>query len=246
MSNIETIIKSRGTLVVCSHSGGKDSQAMYLFLKNVVPSDRLVVIHAALGVVEWPGTIDHIKKTISHELEIVSNHNKTFLQMVERRGMWPSPKNRQCTSDLKRGPIRARIRQICNKRGFDMVIDCLGLRAEESAARSKKKVFQRIESQCNSKRNWCQWLPIHDWTTKAVFDFIEMNGQNPHWAYSQGMTRLSCSFCIMSSEKDLKTAAKLRPDLLKVYVDLEDKIGHTFIMPTKKNGKRNLAQIINS
>ena len=45
-----------------------------------------------------------IKDTIDHEFFVVQA-GKTFFDMVEHRQMFPSPKNRQCTSDLKRGPI---------------------------------------------------------------------------------------------------------------------------------------------
>ena len=60
-----------------------------------------------------------------------------------------------------------------------------------------------------------------------VFATILSAGQKPHWAYYAGMTRLSCSFCIMSSLADLQCAARLRPDLLSTYIALEDEIGHT-------------------
>lgn len=93
-----------------SHSGGKDSQAMYSMMASLIPHDQIVVIHASLGDVEWPGVIEHINSTVSHELNIVKAE-KTFLGMVERRGKWPSAQHRQCTSDLKRGPIEKFIRQ---------------------------------------------------------------------------------------------------------------------------------------
>lgn len=60
------------------------------------------------------------------------------------------------------------------------------------------------------------------------------------------MSRLSCAFCIMSSEHDLKIAAKWNPELLEKYNEFEDRLNHTLIMPTKKNGKRTLKQIIHS
>lgn len=232
------------SLVFCSHSGGKDSQAMYLFLRRVVPHDKLFVIHASLGDVEWPGTIDHIESTISHSLHTCKNKNKTFFEMVEHRGMFPSPKNRQCTSDLKRGPIRSKIKQICNSRGASVVIDCMGLRSEESQSRAKKKPFIRMESECNTKREWYQWLPIHDWTEAAVFQFIKDNKQKPHWAYAAGMTRLSCSFCIMSSYDDIRTAARLRPDIYKKYSETEVRLGHTMMMP-KRGSQHYLSDIVN-
>jgi DNA sulfur modification protein DndC len=228
--------------VVINHSGGKDSQAMYNFVKNLVPDHRLVVIHASLGHIEWPGTIEHIENTTYHEFYTVKA-KKTFFDMVRHRGFWPSPSCRQCTSDLKRGPISKKIRQLCNERGFNLVLNCTGIRAEESTARSKKDPFKLNKRQTNSKRTWYEWMPIHDWTTEAVFDYIASFAQDVHWAYYKGMSRLSCSFCIMSSQSDLKIAARLRPELLEEYSSLEHEINQTFLMPTKKHGKRFLKQI---
>ena len=53
-----------GALVVVNSSGGKDSQAMTILLERIVPRDQLLVVHAPLGEVEWPGTIEHIERTI--------------------------------------------------------------------------------------------------------------------------------------------------------------------------------------
>jgi len=38
-------------------------------------------------------------------LTVVRNPKRACLEMVKRRGMFPSAKLRQCTSDLKRSPI---------------------------------------------------------------------------------------------------------------------------------------------
>ena len=53
-----------GALVAVSSSGGKDSQAMTILLSRVVPREQLLVVHAPLGEVEWPGTLAHIENTI--------------------------------------------------------------------------------------------------------------------------------------------------------------------------------------
>lgn len=234
-----------GALFMCNHSGGKDSQAMYLFLKSIVPADQLFVVHAHLDGVEWDGTIDHIKHTIDDlERFYVVQARRSLLQMVEERGMFPSPKNRQCTSDLKRGPIDKQIRSICKQYGFTQVVNCMGLRAEESSGRAKKEVFKIRQHMSVAGRKVYDWLPIHDMTTKEVFDWIAMNGEKPHWAYASGMTRLSCCFCIMSSEQDLYTASKLNPVLFKRYVDLERQIDNTMMMPSKSKGRRFLDKIV--
>jgi len=232
----------KDALYVVNHSGGKDSQAMYLLLSKVIPAHQLVVIHANLPEVEWHGTLEHIQNTIFHELFVVQA-KKTFLGMVENRGMFPSPKYRQCTSDLKRAPIDSKIIQICNERGFTKVVSCMGLRAQESSNRAKKETWRRVESKCNSKREWFEWLPIHGWSTEEVFGYISQNNQKPHWAYEKGMSRLSCCFCIMASREDLTTAAKLNPELYKKYVELEKKLDVTMMMPDKKKGRLFLEEI---
>ena len=86
-----------GALVFCNHSGGKDSQAMYLHLREVVPTDQLIIIHADLGeLVEWGGVKDHIRANIDgRKLEIAHAYyrdgsNKDLLGYVRKRGMWPS------------------------------------------------------------------------------------------------------------------------------------------------------------
>ena len=45
-----------GTLMAINHSGGKDSQCMTILLSRLVPREQILIIHAPLGEVEWPGT----------------------------------------------------------------------------------------------------------------------------------------------------------------------------------------------
>ena len=49
-----------GALVAINSSGGKDSQCMTILLSRLVPREQLLVVHAPLGEVEWPGTVEHI------------------------------------------------------------------------------------------------------------------------------------------------------------------------------------------
>jgi 3'-phosphoadenosine 5'-phosphosulfate sulfotransferase (PAPS reductase)/FAD synthetase len=225
----------RGALFVVDHSGGKDSQAMLAKVRGIVPDDQLLVVHAVLGEVEWEGTIDHVHAT-SAGLPVVLAHPVTsFFEMVERRGMFPSPANRQCTSDLKRGPIEREIRRYlkANPRFGGLIVNCMGMRAEESTDRAKLTTFKRSERNSKAGRTWFEWLPIHGWTVDQVFGAIARAGQKPHWAYAAGMSRLSCCFCIMASAADLTTAAKLKPDLYRRYVETERRLGFTLSMSRK-------------
>jgi 3'-phosphoadenosine 5'-phosphosulfate sulfotransferase (PAPS reductase)/FAD synthetase len=108
------------------------------------------------------------------------------------------------------------------------ILNCLGLRAEESPARAKKKPFDRDEQSSNGRRNVDAWLPIHSWSTRQVWERIRASGVRHHPAYDLGMPRLSCCFCIFSPRSALLLAGKHNPALLAEYVAVEKKIGHAF------------------
>jgi 3'-phosphoadenosine 5'-phosphosulfate sulfotransferase (PAPS reductase)/FAD synthetase len=108
-----------GALFVSNHSGGKDSQAMLIKLLDLIPHNQLIVVHASLGTVEWPGAMELARDQAADASLpfIVATARKTLLEMVARRfetrpevPSWPSASTRQCTSDLKRGPIQREIR----------------------------------------------------------------------------------------------------------------------------------------
>ena len=120
--DIENLVQ-HGAVFYVAHSGGKDSQCMYARVRRRVPHERIVVVHADLGKVEWRGVQDHIQATISHELHVV-RAGKTFFDLVRHRAKtypevpaFPGAGRRQCTSDLKRDPILKFIRHDMKTRG---------------------------------------------------------------------------------------------------------------------------------
>jgi len=222
----------RGALVSLSVSGGKDSQAMTILLARTVPRDQLVVVHAPLGEVEWPGTVEHIENTMPAGVPLILARvasGKSLLERVEERGMFPSSRARFCTSDMKVSPIERELRRYlkAHPRFRGRIVSAIGIRRGESHARSKRIPWARNDRNSRAGREWFDWLPIFDLTTDDVFRVIRDAGQSPHWVYAQGLSRCSCSFCIFSSRADMRRAAELRPDLHKKYADLEQRIGHT-------------------
>ncbi len=229
----------RGAIFYVSHSGGKDSQAMYGYIRSLVPDDQIVVVHADLGEVEWDGVKEHIVANTDHPLNIVrakwkDGSDKTLLDMVERRfeskpevPSWPSARYRQCTSDLKRGPLQKFVRNDMKARGSLLAVNAMGIRAEESTGRSKLAPFKANKELSKAGREVYDWLPIHDWLEPQVFGYIKMLLQAPHWAYAAGNNRLSCVFCIMGCNGDLKNGAKHNPKLAAKYIELEKKTGYS-------------------
>lgn len=217
-------------LFVINHSGGKDSQAMAILMRDLVPLEQLVIVHAHLPEVEWDGTVEHIEATAQGVPVYVCQARKTFFQMVEHRQMFPDPQRRQCTSDLKRGPLEKLIRRLSKETGRLRIVNCMGMRAEESNSRAKKAVIKYSVNNSAAGRIWEEFLPIHRLLTSEVFEIIRLAGQKPFWTYAEGMTRKSCSFCIMASEHDLRIAARLRPTLGEHYCQLEERLGFTMRM----------------
>lgn len=226
---------ARGALFVINDSAGKDSQALKIRLRALVPASQLVIVHAVLPEVEWDGVPDHVERYAGDVPVIYAHATKTLFEMVEHRQMFPSPANRQCTSDLKRNPIEREIRRYlkAHPEFGGLVVNCMGMRAEESTGRSKLATFKLNAGNSKAGREWYDWLPIHDLTEVEVFAMIADAGQEPHWAYAAGMTRLSCCFCIMASQADLTTAARLKPDLYRRYVETEQRLGFTLSMSRK-------------
>jgi 3'-phosphoadenosine 5'-phosphosulfate sulfotransferase (PAPS reductase)/FAD synthetase len=235
-----TSLAERGALFALNDSGGKDSQAMRIrvmaWLRALGRASQAIVVHAALGEVEWHGALEHARQGAERDALpfIAARAPKTFLGMVERRfatrpevPSWPSAGQRQCTSDLKRGPLDREIRRWAKANGYDVVVNCMGIRAEESARRSKAVPFARNDAKSIPAREWHDWLPIHRLPLAEVWNTIHFAGELPHPAYEAGNERLSCVFCILGSARDARNGAVHRPDLFERYVQLERTTGYT-------------------
>ena len=202
----EDFVRAGGVFYI-SHSGGKDSQAMYAEVLSVIPKHQIKVVHADLGEIEWIGVQNHIRSNTVHSLNVV-RAKKTLFDMVRHRSntrpdvpSWPSSGQRQCTSDLKRGPIYKFIRNDMKASGHKLGVNCIGLRAEESSARAKKASWKQNAVLSRAGRSVFEWLPIHHYTERQVYDAISHAEQEPFWAYQEGNNRLSCVFCIMGGVK---------------------------------------------
>lgn len=217
-----------GALVLVNHSGGKDSQAMFLRLREIVPADQLVVVHAHLRGMDWPDAIDHIRATIGDTPLHIVEATHDFFALVRTRGMFPSSNARFCSKALKRGPLSKLLRRLsADNPRTPHIINCLGLRAQESQKRADRPVLRRDNELSTRNRTVLEWLPIHDLSAAEVFTTIAAAGQDPHRAYALGMSRFSCALCVMGRVQDHRIAARLFPALYDSLARLEMEIGFT-------------------
>jgi 3'-phosphoadenosine 5'-phosphosulfate sulfotransferase (PAPS reductase)/FAD synthetase len=225
--------------VVVNTSSGKDSQTSLRFIMNLAeqegyPKKQIVCAHADLGAMEWPGTVELAQK----QAELygvrfwkIARPQGDLLSHILKRGKWPDSKNKYCTSDMKRDQIGKLFTEIVARLDGShrkRILNVMGMRAQESPARSKLKPFSPNIRFTNGKRQIDNWLPIHSLTLGDVWQDIKASSVPYHKAYDLGMPRLSCVFCIFSPPPALMIAGRNNPELLASYVEAEKKMGHTF------------------
>jgi 3'-phosphoadenosine 5'-phosphosulfate sulfotransferase (PAPS reductase)/FAD synthetase len=227
--------------IVVNSSAGKDSQAATGVVveeaRQLDILDRVVMVHCDLGRIEWPGTPELAREHADHyglRFETVCRRTVgDLLAEVRRRGKWPSPTERYCTSYYKRDQVKGLHVSLGRELGRGRrarILNCLGFRAEESPRRRKMPPYQTNERCSCQTRTVHDWLPIHRWTEKTVWDYIRKEGTRHHHAYDLGMKRLSCQFCIFAPKGQLMIAGRHNPDLLAEYVQVEREINHKFRM----------------
>jgi len=228
-------------IIIINSSGGKDSLcAIYeicrLADEQSYPKDKIVISHQDLGRFEWNGTKELVQKQADffglkvHYVKRRNEHGyeENLLEYVKRRGKWPSNVTRYCTSDFKRGPGSRVVTMLTKSLGNCRVLHVFGFRKDESPARAKKQPFIRNQRLSSLKRNVYDYLPIHHWNSKKVWETIKDNKLPYHFAYDLGMPRLSCIFCIFSPKDALVIAGIENPELLDEYIEVEKEIDHTF------------------
>jgi 3'-phosphoadenosine 5'-phosphosulfate sulfotransferase (PAPS reductase)/FAD synthetase len=247
--------------ILVNSSAGKDSQAMLDLVAEMAKaegiSDRVIVVHADLGRVEWEGTKELAAEQAAHygfRFEVVSRELGDLLDQVEQRhasnqakgkdhAPWPSSEARWCTSDQKTSQVLKFMTRLVQEASLGRqvrILNCLGIRAQESPARAKKASFELDKKATNGLRHVDRWLPIFTWTAKQVWARIRESGVRHHEAYDLGMSRLSCCFCVMASYADLVIATRANPALATEYQAVEERTGYTMV-----NG-RSMADLISA
>lgn len=239
-------------VVAIGVSGGKDSQACAIavnrYLDSIGHTGARVLVHADLGRIEWTDSMiicEELADKLGLELMVVRRNAGDMLSRWQGRWAnnvaryselecvkvilpWSTPSMRFCTSELKVDVITSALKK--RFPGKD-IVNVAGIRREESAARRKMPVAAP-QLKLKRKGNFgITWNAIIDWTLSDVFDLIEQSSLRLHEAYTNyGSSRVSCAFCIMSSEHDMKASAHC-PDNHLIYrelVDLEAKSTFAF------------------
>lgn len=211
-------------------SGGKDSQAValrvYEHLDNIGHTGPRLLIHSDLGRIEWRDSLpvcERLARRLDTELVVVrrgagdlidrfetrwENNLRRYLELSSVKLIlpWATPGMRFCTSELKSQILS---RALLAKFPGQQIVSVTGIRAQESPARAKTPVAAPQARLSRKGIVGWDWRPIHQWSTEDVFSYIGARGETLHAAYvTYGSSRVSCSFCIMSSLADMKASAR--------------------------------------
>jgi hypothetical protein len=110
---------------ILSLSGGKDSTALAIYMKDKIPDFEYVFCDTEQ---ELPETYDYLKKLeafLGKEVTFLKHDGKGFDELLmARRGFLPSPQVRWCTDYLKIKPFEKHV-------GDDLCYSYIGIRADE-------------------------------------------------------------------------------------------------------------------
>jgi 3'-phosphoadenosine 5'-phosphosulfate sulfotransferase (PAPS reductase)/FAD synthetase len=227
-------------IILINTSAGKDSQTTMRMVVGLAKQagilDRVYAVHADLGRMDWAGTRELAQEQADEygiPLYIVKRPQGDLPMHIESRGKFPSSACRYCTSDHKRGQVQKVITKLVREQGIKgrrvKVLNCMGVRAEESSKRASFAPLSHDSMNTNkTKRLVHKWYPIFEMSTQEVWDDIEESGVRSHWAYEIGMPRLSCNFCFFVGTDALIVAGHHNRSTLEELVRIEKKIGHTF------------------
>jgi 3'-phosphoadenosine 5'-phosphosulfate sulfotransferase (PAPS reductase)/FAD synthetase len=167
---------------------------------EIVKADfsRQLAIHREFVLTEWPkqGIPDDIVREAADLHEPSGN---PYLDLCISKGRFPASRSQFCTEELKTLPITEQIVLPMLQQG--LVLQWLGIRAQESRHRAKQPRYNRIE--CGAT----VWRPIFRWTLEDVWAMHRKHALAPNPLYAMGATRVGCWPCINCRKSELRLLA---------------------------------------
>ncbi len=240
---------------IVGFSGGADSQATALWVRERFPAEDVILTNADPGGNEHPMTTEFIAwysanvfpVTVIYPqiqdmlgrarakigaMELQPTDPLDFDTMALLKGRFPSTKARFCTTHLKLEPMRRwteENRSGLLAGGFERYA---GVRRDESASRAD------VDEREYDDYFGC-WLnrPLATWTKAQVFDYLRSHGEKWNPLYELGFGRVGCAPCINSGKDDIRLWASRFPEMIDKVRAWETRVGRTFFPPCLPGGK---------
>lgn len=239
----EMSLQHYGLPLVCTYSGGKDSDVqLALFIRSGIPFE----VHNSHTTADAPETVKHIRDTF-YKLELqgikctidyhIQENGKplTMWNLIPRKLMPPTRLVRYCCSELK-------------ETGCANRMIATGVRWEESTKRKSRETYEVIKSkskdairvsdekmlltdnddtrklfeQCQLKAKTVV-NPIIDWKTSDIWEYISSEKICTNCLYQKGYDRVGCIGCPIAGKSRHKEFADY-PKYRQAYISAFDRM----------------------
>lgn len=195
---------------IVTFSGGKDSVAMALLLRNKYPNRKFRYVITPTGdeLPEMERHLASMEKLLGPLTRVYPP--KDFFELIESEKCLPNFQKRFCTRKLKINPFVDYIER------FSELTMYVGLRADEE----NRVGFMPLREGCRVA------YPLREegFGIREVLNFLERNS-------IRIPDRTDCGACFCQRLGEWKSLLNKYPDRYEKYIQLEEKFGHTFRSP---------------
>ncbi len=189
---------------ILSLSGGKDSSALAVYMKDKVAGMEYVFCDTGSELRETYAYLDRLEKFLGQPI-VRLNSGKPFEYWLEvNSGYLPSVRARWCTKTMKIVPFEKYV-------GDDVVYSYIGIRADENR-----------EGYISSKTNIVPKYPFKEdgIRKQEVFDILQKSGLGiPE--YYKWRSRSGCYFCFFQQKNEWVGLLENHPDLFEKSKEFE-------------------------
>lgn len=189
-------------------SGGKDSTALAIYMRDKVPDMEYVFTDTGAELPEAYEFLEKLEAYLGKKI-IRLNAETAFEDLLEKKnGYLPSPRARWCTVELKIVPFEKYV-------GSDEVYSYVGIRADENRS-----------GYISSKPNIKPVFPFKEAgiTIKEVQEILDNAGVGLP-KYYEWRSRSGCYFCFFQQRKEWVGLLNRHPDLFEKAKTFEKTVG---------------------
>jgi 3'-phosphoadenosine 5'-phosphosulfate sulfotransferase (PAPS reductase)/FAD synthetase len=238
-------LRESGRPIVASVSGGKDSTAMALRIRELGLEETNPVYYCYADT-HWENAelTDYLERVVKPLLgeRFHSVTSKKFpggmSDLVTHKGAFASRKMRFCTDELKKKPIRDFIREVNERHGM-LTVNAVGIRAAESKARSSMLEWEPGSILGAKLCEWT-WRPLITWTVDEVVAIHTKYNIAPCSLYLRDVLpsrRIGCWPCLMSVKSEIKAVALTTPEKIDEIRELEKVVAERATERLAKRGE---------
>lgn len=197
-----------GLTLIASVSGGKDSTALMLALREAELPHLRVFADTGWEAPETYRYLDLLRERLG-PIDVVGVEGGMRARAMYRAS-FPGRMQRWCTQELKIDPLRAYHDDVIARTGVETA-SCLGIRAAESESRSR---MAEVEDEPTGPRLWGGWIwrPLLRWTIDDVIEIHKRHGVPMNPLYHQGFDRVGCFPCIFARKEEIRLLPDARID----------------------------------